>query len=228
MFARSGGLGRDNSMRRTTIVNDETEIHEVYDEDGCVRYESFVNFFFYPYGIRDFVFKRMRIEDNDRVLDAGCGFGVLSRAVHHSVERRALSGVEQSAFDISPDMLSAFRKMRLDGIDLRQSDVIDLPYSDASFDLIVTSAMLEHVPEIEGALASLKRCLKPGGKMYVFMSRKTRVNDFLFRPFGDPKCYSLEELTDILASAGFKNTRRRRFPLSSFWLNIWGYVVEAS
>ena len=209
-------------------MNDETEIHEIYDKDGCARYESFANFFFYPYGIKDFVFRRIRIKDDDRVLDAGCGFGVLSRAVHHRVERRALSGVAQHAFDISPDMLEAFRETGPDGIDLRRLDVMDLPYEGGYFDLIVTSAMLEHVPDIDGALASLKRCLKPDGKMYIFMSRKTRVNDFLFRPFGDPKCYSPEELTDILANAGFKNIRRRRFPLSSFWLNIWGYVVEAS
>jgi ubiquinone/menaquinone biosynthesis C-methylase UbiE len=209
----------------------DAEIHEVYDEEGCARYESFVNFFFYPYGIADFVSRRISIEDNDRVLDAGCGFGVLSRAVHEKIARRALKGVEQHAFDISPDMIGAFRQMAretgLDGIDLRQLDVMDLPYSDSFFDLIVTAAMLEHVPDIEGALASLNRRLKPGGKMYVFMSRNTRVNNFLFRPFGDPKCYSPDELTEILASAGFRNIRRRRFPPSSFWLNAWGYIIEA-
>ena len=206
----------------------EAKTHEVYDEEGCTRYERFINFFFYPYGIKDFVFRRIRIKDDDRILDAGCGFGVLSRAAQDKIKRRALSGVEQSAFDISPDMLDGFRKMRLDGIDLRRLDVLDLPYEDGYFDLIVTSAMLEYVSDIDGALSSLKRCLKLGGKIYVFMSRKTRVNDLLLRPFGDPKLYSPEELADILAGSGFKNIRRRRFPLSSFWLNIWGYVVEAS
>ncbi len=206
----------------------EAKTHEVYDEEGCTRYENFINFFFYPYGIKDFVFRRVSVKDGDKVLDAGCGFGVLSRAVQDKIKRRALSGVEQHAFDISPDMLSAFRKMRLDGIDLRRLDVMDLPYEDGSFDLIVTSAMLEHVPEIEGALASLKRCLKSDGRMFIFMSRKSRVNDLLFRPFGNPKCYSPKELTDILASVGFKSSRRRGFPPTSFWLNAWGYVVEAS
>lgn len=213
-------------------MSGETKTHEMYDEAGCARYESFVNFFFYPYGIKDFVFRRISIKEGDKVLDAGCGFGVLSRAVHGKIERRALSGVEQHAFDISPDMLSAFRQMEretgLDGIDLRQLDVMDLPYEDASFDLILTSAMLEHVPEIEGALASLKRCLKSDGRMFIFMSRKSRVNDLLFRPFGGPKCYSPKELSDILASVGFKSIRTRRFPPTSFWLNAWGYVIEAS
>lgn len=209
-------------------MNKNASIGEVYDKSGCSRYKSFVNFFFYPFGIRDFIFKKIILESGAKVLDAGCGFGVLSKAVHDKVRREALTGVEQHAFDISPDMLSAFREMGLDDIAVRQLDVRDLSYEDDYFDFVVTSAMLEYVPDIDKGLASLKRCLKPGGKIYVFMSQKSRVNKFLFRSFGNPKYYSPKELTDIFTSLGFQNIQRRKFPPTSFWLNLWGFIIEAS
>jgi ubiquinone/menaquinone biosynthesis C-methylase UbiE len=201
---------------------------EIYDESGCTRYSRFVDFFFYPQGIRDFIFRRIALKGGDRVLDAGCGFGILSKAIHDRAQKESLDGVEQHAFDLSPDMLAAFDRMGLEGIDSRRLDVLDLPYAEDSFDLIVTSAMLEHVPEIEKGLASLGRCLKPGGRIFVFMSRKSWINDLLFRPFGAPKCYSLQELSDLFTSVGLVDIQRRAFPAKFFWLNWWGYIVEAS
>jgi ubiquinone/menaquinone biosynthesis C-methylase UbiE len=88
--------------------------------------------------------------------------------------------------------------------------------------------MLEYVPDIENGLASLKRCLKPGGRIFIFMSKRTRLNGFLFQPFGNPRCYSFKELRDAIANAGFKDIKRLRFPLTSCWLNLWGNIVEAT
>ncbi len=201
---------------------------EVYNETGCVKYKALTDFFFYPFGISDFVSKKITINKGDRILDAGCGFGVLSKAVDNKIRKEEIPNTERHAFDISADMLAAFEKIGLDNIELRRLDVRELSYDDDYFDLVVTSAMLEYVPDINQGLTSLKRCLKPGGRIFLFMSRKSWLNNFLFRPFGDPKCYSSKEVEDIFRAVGFKSIRRHRFPLSSFWLNLWGFVVEAS
>ncbi len=205
-----------------------TQIEKVYDKAGCTKYKALTDFFFYPFGIRDFIFRRIAIRDSDRILDAGCGFGILSKAVRDKIEREEVAGAEQHAFDISADMLEALRETGLDDVDLRRLDVMDLSYEDDHFDVIVTSAMFEYVPDIDKGLASLKRCLKPGGKIYVFMSRKSRLNSFLFQPFGDPKGYSPKELEDIFERVGFQSIRRHGFPLTSCWLNLWGFILEAS
>jgi ubiquinone/menaquinone biosynthesis C-methylase UbiE len=199
-------------------------IEKVYDKSGAARY----NFVFYPFGIRDFIFRKIVIRNEDRILDAGCGYGILSKAIRDKINKEGLTGTEHHAFDISGDMLQTFAKMGIDEVDLRRLDVRDLPYDDDYFDLTVTSAMLEYVPDIEDGLISLRRCLKPGGKIYVFMSRKSVLNDFLFRPFGRPKCYSLGELEDIFRRGGFRNIGRHTFPLRSCWLNMWGIIIEGT
>ena len=42
----------------------------------------------------------------------------------------------------------------------------DLPFGDASFDVIVSDATLEHLPDIEQALAEARRVLRPGGEFH--------------------------------------------------------------
>lgn len=201
----------------------------IYNKSGCTRYKILVDIFLYPFGIRNFIFRNIPIKDEDRILDAGCGYGILSKAIHDKVEKEGLAGIEQHAFDISSDMLEAFKNTcRTADIHLRKLDVRHLSYDENYFDLVVTSAMLEYVPDIEEALISLKRYLKHEGRIYVFMSRKSPLNDLLFRPFGNPRCYSFAELRALFARAGFRNIVRHRFPPESFWLNAWGVIIEGT
>ena len=46
---------------------------------------------------------------------------------------------------------------------VRSEDLLHLSYSDASFDLVLTSETLEHVPDLDRALSELRRILRPGG-----------------------------------------------------------------
>jgi len=52
-------------------------------------------------------------------------------------------------------------------INVRSEDLQRLSYSEASFDLVVHSDVLEHVPDVEQALAEIHRVLKPGG-LHIF------------------------------------------------------------
>ena len=49
-----------------------------------------------------------------------------------------------------------------DGV--RQEDLMSLTFGDASFDLVLTSETLEHVPDVPRALAEIRRILRPGGQ----------------------------------------------------------------
>jgi ubiquinone/menaquinone biosynthesis C-methylase UbiE len=200
----------------------------IYDTAVSLRYKRFVNIFHYPAGIHRFITRSVHIRNGDRILDAGCGYGTLSKAVNDKLTGAGLSGIEQHAFDISPYMLSEFRKKNHFPVELKQLDVRDLPYPDNYFDLILTAAMLEYVPNIEDGLTSLRRVLKSEGRLYVFMSRNTALNNLLFKPFGNPRCYSPQDLRDILLKSGFAAAKQLSFPPSFFWLNLWGYVFEAN
>ncbi len=52
----------------------------------------------------------------------------------------------------------------IDGI--RHEDALALSFSDASLDLIISQDVMEHVPEIEPAIAEAARVLRPGGRFY--------------------------------------------------------------
>ena len=49
------------------------------------------------------------------------------------------------------------------GVDARVADAMDLPFEDASFDAVVAMWMLYHVPDLDVALAEVRRVLRPGG-----------------------------------------------------------------
>ncbi|GAA3851641.1 class I SAM-dependent methyltransferase [Streptomyces sedi] len=94
-----------------------------------------------------------------RVLDAGCGSGLLSAELRDR-------GAVVSGFDSSAGMLELARRRLGDDADLRVTDLGGpLPYPDDTFDDVVASLVL-HYPEDWGpALAELRRVLKPGGRL---------------------------------------------------------------
>jgi ubiquinone/menaquinone biosynthesis C-methylase UbiE len=85
-----------------------------------------------------------------KVLDAGCGEGVLVEEFHG---RLAIEGVD-------PNYESRF---------VRRGSLIPLPYADASFDAATCLDVLEHLTfeDQPRALAELFRVIRPGGQLYV-------------------------------------------------------------
>jgi demethylmenaquinone methyltransferase / 2-methoxy-6-polyprenyl-1,4-benzoquinol methylase len=73
--------------------------------------------------------------------------------------------------EISAGMLAKTRRrlarQGLNGVDVVEADARELPFADASFDLIVNSYMLDLLPrdEIPRVLAELQRLLRPGGRL---------------------------------------------------------------
>jgi ubiquinone/menaquinone biosynthesis C-methylase UbiE len=107
------------------------------------------------------------------LLDIGTGPGVLLAEV-----ARLRLDVRLTGVDLSPDMIAAAsRNLREygDRVTARVGDVTDLPFADASFDVIVSSFSLHHWDHPERAAGELARVLRPGGRLYVY--------DFPFAPF---------------------------------------------
>ncbi|MFC5729036.1 MULTISPECIES: class I SAM-dependent methyltransferase [Nocardioides] len=97
-----------------------------------------------------------------RILDIPCGGGVALRGL------KAGQGVEYVAADIAQAMLdrtmrAAERRGVADQVAPQLADVADLPFDDASFDLVVTFTGLHCFPDPARAVVELARVLKPGG-----------------------------------------------------------------
>jgi SAM-dependent methyltransferase len=85
------------------------------------------------------------------VLDAGCGEGVVYRAMR----KRGFAG-SWSGFDFNGNA-AAFAAQLSPECEWRQADIFQLPYESGSVDLVFCSEVLEHVPNPELALAELAR-----------------------------------------------------------------------
>ncbi|MFJ8196811.1 class I SAM-dependent methyltransferase [Streptomyces sp. NPDC096152] len=113
----------------------------------------------------------------DRVLDVGCGTGYLTRRM---AARTGPEG-EVTGVDPSPTVLAHARRKGGGGRDAAPcvyregiAEALDLP--DASFDTVVTSLMLHHLPEDlrPKALREMRRVLRPGGRLLVVEFRPPR------------------------------------------------------
>lgn len=125
-------------------------------EEAARGYESFfVPAIFHQWP--PFLIDAAQIQADNRVLDAGCGTGVLSRQLH------AL-GATVTGLDLSDSMLSVAREVCPNAA-FHQGNVCKLPFEDNQFDAAVSAFMLMFVPEPMEAIAELKRVVRPGGRI---------------------------------------------------------------
>ena len=98
-----------------------------------------------------------------RALDIGCGEGKFTRALTGFFAQ--VSGVDVKANKIA----DAAKAADAEGVrvDFRVASGESLPYGDASFDVVVFSNSLHHMPKPSTALAEALRVLAPGGLLYV-------------------------------------------------------------
>ena len=101
-----------------------------------------------------------------RVLEAGCGVGAQTLTLARNSPDAHITSV-----DISPiSVEQARRTVEAAGfrnVAFRQADIFALPFEPASFDHVFVCFVLEHLPQPQAALQTLKRMLKPGGTITV-------------------------------------------------------------
>src|SRR5438045_3694717 len=92
---------------------------------------------------------------NKEILDAGCGTGAILQRLGNP-ERNV-------GIDLAPEAISLCRKRGLNNV--RQADVCALPFSDSSFDVVISSSVLYHawVSDVGTAIREMHRVLRPGG-----------------------------------------------------------------
>ena len=105
-----------------------------------------------------------------RVLDVGCGGGLLSEAL-------AGEGAQVTALDLAPELIDVARLHLLESgrqVDYRLQSVESLAQEmPGSFDAITCMEMLEHVPDPGAVLQACATLLKPGGKLFLSTLNRT-------------------------------------------------------
>jgi SAM-dependent methyltransferase len=104
------------------------------------------------------------LQPGEAILECGCGPGGLWAA---SLDRLPVN-CRFTLTDLSPGMVKA-AQANLDGhphFRFQVADIQELPFEDASFDVIVANHMLYHVPDLDKGLSEVRRVLKPGGRFF--------------------------------------------------------------
>ncbi len=120
-------------------------------------------------------YERLGLRADDTLLDLGCGFG------RHAFEaaRRGAAVVAVDAGDDEVNGVAAMFNAMVAAGELDESsrhaavqgDGLALPFADASFDRVICSEVLEHIPDDLGAMRELTRVLRPGGTMAITVPR---------------------------------------------------------
>lgn len=121
-------------------------------------------------------YDQLGLRRGDRILDLGCGFG------RHAFEaaRRGANVVALDAGRDEVDGVAAMFEAMLEAGEIEagtlhtaavQGDALHLPFPDASYDRVICSEVLEHIPDDVAAMRELARVLRPGGTMAVTVPR---------------------------------------------------------
>ena len=98
----------------------------------------------------------LQLEQADTLLEVGCGEGHLIERIQRGYPERRIAG-----FDISYGIIQqAMRNVR--GAAFLQGTADQMPWPDASWDVVVVCEVLEHLPEPEKALLELQRVTRKG------------------------------------------------------------------
>ena len=141
-----------------------------------------------------------------RILDLGCGDGVVARYVRGTVRADDII----LCFDISPERLRRARK-NCSGVDVVAGDVRILPIADASFDLVILHHVIEHVDGDLALLRECKRVIANEGTLLVGVPNEGGIVGSLTRRFHKKEYetsehvnfYSRESMKAMMQTSGF-------------------------
>jgi demethylmenaquinone methyltransferase/2-methoxy-6-polyprenyl-1,4-benzoquinol methylase len=109
---------------------------------------------------------RTVVAPGDRVLDVCCGTGDLALA-------SVAEGGRVTGLDFSERMLERARR-KSDAVEWVEGDAVALPFPDGGFDAATVGFGVRNVPDLERALAELRRVLRPGGRVAILEITRPR------------------------------------------------------
>lgn len=173
-------------------------------------------------------FERFPLAPGDRVLDIGCGEG------RHAITAYLMQDVHSVGIDMSLDDIRIacarfddFRRADANrSLSLAVANGTRLPFEDASFDKVICSEVLEHLPNYQAMLEEIRRVMKPGGALAVSVPRYGpewicwRLSDGYHEvKGGHVRIFQRSELKDAIEARGFRlyDTHHAHALHSPYW-----------
>jgi SAM-dependent methyltransferase len=138
------------------------------------------------------------ISPQSTVIDVGCSAGHLLKDLHRSASHATLIGVDLMASGLRNAHTAVPKALLL------QADACALPLADASVDAVVSTSVLEHVPDDERALAEIFRIMRPGARAVIVIPLGPGNYDYYDRFLGHARRYARGELASKACRAGLR------------------------
>jgi dolichol-phosphate mannosyltransferase len=140
------------------------------------------------------------VRNSNRILDIGCGSSMIIQSLNNAV------GMDTS--------MGKMRFLRRLGIPLLRGSAFALPFRDESFDCVISSQVIEHVPFDEALFSEMWRVLRPGGRLVIGTPDYATLGWNVIEPiygfllsgaYRDEHIthYTRRSLTDVLIRNGF-------------------------
>ncbi len=158
-------------------------------------------------------YRHLPLRAGDWVLDLGCGEG------RHVISAYAEAQVNAVGVDLSLDDLRTTAEKYepfaepdnpSKSFGLTSANALELPFADDTFDRVICSEVLEHIPDYEAALAEIERVLRPGGLLCASVPRRWpekicwALSDAYYKvPGGHVRIFNASELRDQIETLGF-------------------------
>lgn len=208
-----------NNRTNIQLMNNRTDIHEnkylsFYEETYLKKNPS--------HHIEDSPYKFNQLmnvfsvnENYDKILDVGCGLGILL-----GLFETVVSPTVRVGCDISFNVLKRSKKINSDFIEYIQCDGSTLPFRDSYFDLVIITDLVEHVPNPIKLLTEIRRVSK---QLVIIMPMESGlISDIIFRIL---TIFGFETNVKRLGHIHRFNARECRFILEKSCFRIDNYQI---
>ena len=158
------------------------------------------------------------LDGHERVLDVGCGTGVLLEQL-----RRRHPGLELQGIDPSEGMLGVARDWCGTDVLVAHGRAERLPFPEDAFDVVFSVSALHYFEDPPQAIAEMRRVLRPGGRVVIvdwcadYLAMRLFARWLRLRGGTLGRIHRAEELDGLLKDHGFRTHRLERFRIRPLW-----------
>jgi len=159
-----------------TLYKDSEETKTYWEEDWASRdFRKMLKKELYNHTFRaaiDTFVSQSRINEAQKVLDIGCGWGRIIIGLLKRFPNLEISGIDISEEAISRAPTLIEQETGVSSVDLRIGTAEELPFADNSFDCIISTRAFQYIQNPQGAMQEVTRVLKPHGRVTISVPNK--------------------------------------------------------
>jgi ubiquinone/menaquinone biosynthesis C-methylase UbiE len=147
----------------------------------------------------------MHIDDAIKVLDLGCGTGVVARSIaHRSGFAGKITGIDLSQYLTRVAEHLAIKEGVAEYVEFRAGDTRNLDFPDGYFDAVIAHTLFSHIDDPWAAIMEAARVVKPGGAVAIF------DGDYASTAFGHKEVAKSQSYDEAIVKAIVTNPRVMR------------------